>query len=167
MFARQRTSFFTGSRYPPDFCGNTEVRQVTSWMLASTFTEPKPPRLSRLCARISTASSSGTVMKCQLPPLHSHNGPVMMIIGECSRMFAVTTEFANAPDSCDVSQRGLDSSHDKEPEPGWQAKSDISSHFFCQSYCGRRRPSALTPISSLSRFARVSDLFAAVIQWSA
>src|SRR5438270_8949235 len=36
--------------------------------------------------------------------------------------------------------------------------------FFCQSYCGNRLPSALTPISSARRFALVSGLFAPVPQ---
>ena len=49
--ARRRTSAFTGRMYPPLFCGNTDVRQLTSPIRASTRTEPKPPRRSRLCAR--------------------------------------------------------------------------------------------------------------------
>jgi len=57
--------------------------------------------------------------------------------------------------------------NDKEPYSRWQTKSYISSHFFCQSYCGKRRPAQLAAINSLSRLARVWGLFAPVTQPSA
>src|SRR3954470_12323290 len=51
------------------------------------------------------------------------------------------------------------------PDP--QERGERDHGFFCQSYCGRRRPAALTSISSRRRLSLVSGLFALVIQWSA
>jgi len=42
-------------------------------IVAATLTEPKLPRLARLCARISADRSAGTEMKCQLPPDPFHS----------------------------------------------------------------------------------------------
>ena len=53
----------------------------------------------------------------------------------------------------------------ERPDPERCAEGDHG--FFCQSYCARRRPAALTSINSASRFVRVSGFFARVIQWSA
>ena len=64
----------------PLFTGNTEVRHVTSWIVASTRTDPK--RSAAIAwARISPENSSGTVMKCQLPfsPAQSQRGAVTLI----------------------------------------------------------------------------------------
>jgi len=47
--------------------GNTDVRQVTALIVASTLTEPKPRGLPKACALISADSSSGTVTKYQRP----------------------------------------------------------------------------------------------------
>src|SRR4029078_13185601 len=60
-------SRFSGRQCPRRFSEKTEVREMTSPIHASTFTEPKPRGLPKACARISSDCSSGTVTKYQRP----------------------------------------------------------------------------------------------------
>ena len=103
------------------------------------------------------------VRKCQLPfpSLHSQIGAVTLIMRESSQRFTVMASFGSVP----VLDMPVAFFADfKEPGRAQQMKSYFASHFFCQSYCGSRLPSALTAISSASRLARVSGRFALAIQ---